>query len=180
MYIKLTVSWIQNEEFELHIIITHVRIVFTHESGANERRKRFRTICLFTHAASNTLTDGYSIVCTYQIWVKNADIRTISTNFPRKFDYQEFVCPGEKVPGSLCGLHLHRTSGLPRMCDIDFHLIFILRSYLVKEIRLCCQSAVLPAPNGCLTKLTHRAVSAILFAGQHYPLQKTVQTKATW
>lgn len=92
--------------------------------------------------------------------------------------------PGEKVSGKLCGLHLHRNSGLPGMCatglGVSGHLISPSEGTWFYEIRWWCQTTVLPAPNGPLTKRTQQGTSAIVFAGQHYPLQKTAQTTATW
>lgn len=92
--------------------------------------------------------------------------------------------PGEKVSGTVCGLHLHRTLGLSCMCEIDLwlseHLMLSSEGTGFYRIRLCCQTAIHPMPNGRLTKPTHREGFAILFTGQHYPPQRTAQTKATW
>lgn len=52
-------------------------------------QKRFRTICLFTHAASNISTDAYSIFCTY-------DIRYLSKMQP--------TFPWNLITGNLCTL----------------------------------------------------------------------------
>lgn len=114
-------------------------------------------------------------------------MRTTQTNNRR--DSQPSAYPHTQPPtyslrAIQYSLHLHRTSGSPRMCDIDLwvtdHLISSSEGTWFHKIRLCCQTVVLPAPNGQLTKPTHRGEAAILFAGQHYPPQKTAQTKATW
>lgn len=80
--------------------------------------------------------------------------------------------------------HFHHTSRLACMFKTDLwvskHLILSSEGAWFYEIWLHCQTAVVPVPNGRWTKPAHWGASAILFSGQHYPLQKTPQTKATW
>lgn len=117
-------------------------------------QKTSRTIYLFTHP---------------QHTGSPSDIRTFSTNF--FFTWNVCACLRR-----LLIFHFHHTSGLPCMFKTDLwvskHLILSSEGAWFYEIWLHCQTAVVPVPNGRLTKPAHQGASAILFTGQHYPLQE--------